>query len=372
MASSNSKPLNPLAEEYWRLTLTTLLPPHKMFENPLPAQWFYPTPTILYFNEPYTPFYQSSFQPSGLNFDNTQAQLYQPQLQSQRYYPTFHGGNRWYCTAASVGGESGDSGAKEEQNSVVVDKKVVWEAVGRRKIASRVLPSPRLQKWQREAVVDYYRDKNWAKRNVRKWIPKSCKSDEAASDGVRSSSPHSSPDHQASVPSSLNTTIMIKNIPNQFRRGMLLKFLDEVCRAQNQKQEETDPVHVEYDFMYLPMDFKRKDNYGYAFVNFTTARAAQRIREVLQDYKWGSFKDSVGFPRQSKKICEITWARIQASHTDSIIRFLGKDELMKRFSNSNFSCGNEEYLPVILSPPRDGLATTQGTITMIGRCLPCS
>ncbi|KAL6962095.1 hypothetical protein U1Q18_037050 [Sarracenia purpurea var. burkii] len=105
------------------------------------------------------------------------------------------------------------------------------------------------------------------------------------------------------------------------------------------------------------LDFARRgDNLGYAFVNFTSAEAAERIQDLLQDYKWGVFKDSCGSLRGSKKVCEITWARIQ-----------GKEELVRHFRNSNFACRNTEYLPVVFSPPRDG--SSSSLPMTIGRCL---
>ncbi|GER40346.1 MEI2 C-terminal RRM only like 1 [Striga asiatica] len=124
------------------------------------------------------------------------------------------------------------------------------------------------------------------------------------------------------------TTVMIKNIPNQLRRSFMLEFLDGWCKTYS----------LEYDFLYLPMDFKKEDNLGYAFVNFTTADAAHRFKKILQKYKWNINKTI-----NSQKICEITWARIQ-----------GKERLMQRFEDTPFACCREDFLPVLLDPPRNG------------------
>lgn len=48
---------------------------------------------------------------------------------------------------------------------------------------------------------------------------------------------------------------MIKNIPNKYTQQMLLDTFDR-------KQ------HNQYDFFYLPIDFKNRCNMGYAFINF--------------------------------------------------------------------------------------------------------
>ncbi|XP_057469321.1 protein terminal ear1 homolog [Actinidia eriantha] len=155
------------------------------------------------------------------------------------------------------------------------------------------------------------------------------------------------------------TTVMIRNIPNQYRRHMLLGFLDKLCEVQNHKaDQEPHQLRFEYDFVYLPMDFGSGDNLGYAFVNFTSAIAATRIRKLLFRYKWGVFEDSNGGRCHSNKICETTWARIQ-----------GKVELVKHFRSSLFVCSQVEYLPVVLSPPRDG-GVPASSPTAIGRYSP--
>eukprot|EP00438_Fugacium_kawagutii_P034564 Skav216757 [mRNA] locus=scaffold3303:12117:15736:- [translate_table: standard] len=51
------------------------------------------------------------------------------------------------------------------------------------------------------------------------------------------------------------TTVMLRNLPNNYTRDMFLSLLDE------------EGLSGLYDFVYLPMDFRRDANLGYAFVN---------------------------------------------------------------------------------------------------------
>ncbi|XP_022938871.1 meiosis protein mei2-like [Cucurbita moschata] len=147
---------------------------------------------------------------------------------------------------------------------------------------------------------------------------------------------------EKTVPCSGITTLMIKNIPNQFKRRDLLQLLDRYCQVMNQRRDSRPDFYVsEYDFVYLPMDFMRSwyegkvSNLGYAFVNFTTSMAASQFCAVYHNYKWDV--------NVNKKICEITEARIQ-----------GKEALKNAFKNKIFWCSNDQYLPVMLSPASNG------------------
>ncbi|XP_010246492.1 PREDICTED: protein MEI2-like 7 [Nelumbo nucifera] len=145
-----------------------------------------------------------------------------------------------------------------------------------------------------------------------------------------------------------STTVMIKNLPNKLSREMLLGLLDKHCAEENEKaQLGLDSCLSEYDFVYLPMDFWLGNNLGYAFVNFTSSVAAERFYKSFNNYKWNRF--------ESKKVCEIRQAKIQ-----------GKEALLSRFRASNFACDTELFLPVLLSPPRNG-STSCPPPSVVGR-----
>ncbi|KAK1259194.1 hypothetical protein QJS04_geneDACA020029 [Acorus gramineus] len=106
------------------------------------------------------------------------------------------------------------------------------------------------------------------------------------------------------------TTVMIRNVPNMFTKENMLDLLDKHCLEENMKLAESvalgeaDPgARSEFDFFYLPMDFRTGHNLGYAFVNLTNPTATWKLCVAIN----GRRLDPLG----SRKICEITFARIQ-------------------------------------------------------------
>nr|GMD11235.1 protein terminal ear1 homolog [Ipomoea batatas] len=136
------------------------------------------------------------------------------------------------------------------------------------------------------------------------------------------------------------TTVMIKNIPNKYSQKLLLNMLDNHCIHCNEQIAPADHHPTSsFDFVYLPIDFVNKCNVGYGFVNMTSPEAAWRLYKAFHLQTWEAFN--------SRKICEVTYARIQ-----------GIEALKDHFKNSRFPCQAEEYMPVVFSPPRDGRTLT--------------
>ena len=82
---------------------------------------------------------------------------------------------------------------------------------------------------------------------------------------------------------------MIKNIPNKYTQTMLLENIDRYH-------------YLQYDFFYLPIDFKNKCNVGYAFINFITPLYIVQFYINFDSKKWECFN--------SDKICKIAFGRI--------------------------------------------------------------
>merc|ERR1719408_676705 len=80
------------------------------------------------------------------------------------------------------------------------------------------------------------------------------------------------PSSKAGSSSGKQTTVMWRNIPNNFTRDDLLKLID------NAGFEGT------YDFFYSPVDFTSNALVGYAFINFCTTPDADRFYEHFQGF----------------------------------------------------------------------------------------
>jgi len=90
-----------------------------------------------------------------------------------------------------------------------------------------------------------------------------------------------------------------------------------------------------YDFFYLPIDFKNNCNMGYAFINFIDSIFIVDFFLEYDGTNWARFN--------SDKICRITYGRIQ-----------GKKALENNFSTmqqSSDKCSNK-VRPMIADKPR--------------------
>jgi len=106
---------------------------------------------------------------------------------------------------------------------------------------------------------------------------------------------------QSTVKPGEETTVMLRNVPNGYTRGMLVELLN------------SQGFQSKYDFVYLPMDFRNGVNLGYAFVNLVDHQAAGQFTETLQGFSaWVS---------DSTKVCEITWAHPHQGLAEHVERY---------------------------------------------------
>jgi hypothetical protein len=84
------------------------------------------------------------------------------------------------------------------------------------------------------------------------------------------------------------TTVMLRNLPNDYTRNMLIEFL----RSRG--------FGGSYDFVYLPFDFKKKAGLGYAFMNLISHSEALRAMRELPGFREWKLK--------SHKVLEVSWS----------------------------------------------------------------
>lgn len=89
------------------------------------------------------------------------------------------------------------------------------------------------------------------------------------------------------------TTLMLRNIPNQYDREMLMGELEFVGFGDL------------FDFIYVPMDKATQWNVGYAFVNFVNPKIAKAATSVLTNYRFCRY----GAP--SQKVTHVSPAHLQ-------------------------------------------------------------
>ena len=87
----------------------------------------------------------------------------------------------------------------------------------------------------------------------------------------------------------MRTTVMIRNIPIKYTDDILTEALSE--------------FNGKYDCLYMPYDYEKNGNKGYAFINFVNPLHILYFYEKFNDKKWKHF--------ESSKICELNCAHFQ-------------------------------------------------------------
>jgi len=97
------------------------------------------------------------------------------------------------------------------------------------------------------------------------------------------------------------TTVMMRNIPNNFNRDFLIELINSAGFSNT------------YDLVYLPVDFKSRVGLGYAFVNFERHADAEQFRTHFDGFENWSV--------QSKKVCKVSWSDALQGLEDNIERY---------------------------------------------------
>jgi hypothetical protein len=115
------------------------------------------------------------------------------------------------------------------------------------------------------------------------------------------------------------TTVMLRNMPNNYSRTMLLELLD------------AEGFAGQYDFLYLPMDFQSRASLGYAFINFTSSESAEAFWRVFDGYS--------NWAIPSRKMSGVSWS---GPHQ-------GLEAHIERYRNSPVMAEStpDEYKPIL-------------------------
>ena len=87
------------------------------------------------------------------------------------------------------------------------------------------------------------------------------------------------------------TTLMLRNIPNILSAPDVMGILDRALPLENM-----------YDFFYLPIDRKGRNNVGYTFVNVSNVFDVPLFYSTMLGFQWSSTHE---------KYCTIAYGSIQ-------------------------------------------------------------
>jgi len=105
----------------------------------------------------------------------------------------------------------------------------------------------------------------------------------------------------ADIPDEVKTTVMMRNIPNDYTREMLMKLVDHEGFAGC------------YRLFYLPIDYASRVSFGYAFVDLATPEEAARFRSHFQGF--------TAWDVVSQKVCEVCWSSVLQGVSAHIERY---------------------------------------------------
>mmetsp|Transcript_8656 Transcript_8656/g.14052 ORF Transcript_8656/g.14052 Transcript_8656/m.14052 type:complete len:537 (-) Transcript_8656:133-1743(-) len=117
------------------------------------------------------------------------------------------------------------------------------------------------------------------------------------------------------------TTLLLRNLPEAFTRTTLQNLLN------------TKTFQGRYDFIYMPMNFRTKASFGYAFVNFVGHKDAQECYDLFHGY--------TSWEMPSSKVCDVSWSSMHQGLPAHIDRY--------RNSPVMHESVEDEYKPAVFS-----------------------
>jgi len=132
------------------------------------------------------------------------------------------------------------------------------------------------------------------------------------------------------------TTVMLRNLPNNYTRHMLLSMMD------------SEGFAGQYDFVYLPIDFRTHASLGYAFINLVSPSIVPRF--------WNTFDGYTNWDLPSRKVCFVSWcgphqgfeAHVQRYRSSPVMHLAVPDD----FKPVVFKNGERVEFPTPTKKPR--------------------
>merc|ERR1711998_325396 len=116
------------------------------------------------------------------------------------------------------------------------------------------------------------------------------------------------------------TTVLFRNVLSTSKRSDLCMLLNnEGFRGQ-------------YDFLYVPANFKTMQSFGYAFVNFVNGQAAEAARQYFDGFEWSVLSET--------SILETSWSNPHQGYELHVERY--------RDCPVMHSSVADEYKPIVL------------------------
>jgi hypothetical protein len=116
------------------------------------------------------------------------------------------------------------------------------------------------------------------------------------------------------------TTVLFRNVLSTSKRS-------DLCMLLNNQG-----FRGQYDFLYVPANFKTMQSFGYAFVNFVSGQAAEAARQYFNGFQWSVNSDS--------SVLETSWSNPHQGYEIHVERY--------RDCPVMHSSVADEYKPIVL------------------------
>lgn len=129
----------------------------------------------------------------------------------------------------------------------------------------------------------------------------------------------------------VKTTVILRNLPEDFNRDMLLRLLD------------SEGFFKKYDFVYLPLRFELGTSFGYAFINLINSVEALRFQKHFAGFHdWG---------QPNLKATTVGWSHELQGLEDNVARYRNSQLMHRTTPDELRPVMFEDGVRVPLPPP---------------------